>query len=145
MYAVVDEEHYRRVTSYVRSAALLGKLLGFGLAQILVSARIGSYLLLNQISLVAVCIVFFIAIALPSVPSPSVRRRLPREQLDDLTAEGQSQKDELTKDEAATKKLEKGFRTYISTALKSFTIFKDNTTVLKWSLWWALASCGVYQ
>ncbi|XGW35205.1 hypothetical protein V3C99_018880 [Haemonchus contortus] len=145
IYAVVDEEHYPKVTSYVRSAALLGKLLGFGSAQVIVSANIGSYLLLNQISLVAVCIVFFIAIALPPVPTSPAPRQVSSERMEDLSFSGRSQKDKLTNGEAKKDKLAKGFRAYILTALKSFCIFRENMTVLKWSLWWALASCGVFQ
>ncbi|KHJ83955.1 hypothetical protein OESDEN_16337, partial [Oesophagostomum dentatum] len=49
LYAIVDEKNYKRVTSYIRSAALVGKLLSYGLAQILVSTKVGSYLFLNQI------------------------------------------------------------------------------------------------
>ncbi|KAK6033436.1 reduced folate carrier [Ostertagia ostertagi] len=130
MYAVVEEEHYRKVTSYIRSAALVGKLLGFRFS--------------SSISLVAVCIVFFIAIALPSVPSTPPASRIPCERLGDLTSEEESQKDRLTQEEE-NKKVEKDFRAYILSVLKSFTIFKENMTVLKWSIWWTLASCGVFQ
>ncbi|VDL74939.1 unnamed protein product [Nippostrongylus brasiliensis] len=87
LYAVVDEVHYRTVTSYIRSAALVGKLLAFALAQFLVSTGLGSYLLLNQ----------------------------------------------------------KGIGNYFLTILRSFTVFKDNMVVLRWSVWWALTSCGVFQ
>ncbi|XGW35202.1 hypothetical protein V3C99_018879 [Haemonchus contortus] len=145
MYAVVDKKHYRKVTSYARSAALVGKLLGFGLAQVLISTGIGSYFLLNQISLIAVCIVFFIAIALPAVPSRGVLNQVLHEPMDDLTFEGRSQKEQLTQDETGNDKLGKDERALILDALRSFSIFKDNMTVLKWSLWWSLMCCGIYQ
>lgn len=50
MYAVVDQKHYKKITSYIRAAALVGKFFAFGLAQFLVSTGYGSYLLLNQVS-----------------------------------------------------------------------------------------------
>lgn len=50
MYAVVDQKHYKLITSYIRAAALVGKFLAYGLAQVLVSFELGSYLLLNQVS-----------------------------------------------------------------------------------------------
>lgn len=49
MYAVVEEKNYKRVTSYIRTAALLGKLVAFASAQILISTGTGSFLLLNQV------------------------------------------------------------------------------------------------
>ncbi|RCN34982.1 reduced folate carrier [Ancylostoma caninum] len=143
MYAIVDEKNYRRVTSYIRSAALVGKLFAFALAQFLVSTETGSYLLLNQISLAAVCIVFFIALALPRVPSPRVRQEVQEE----LVREQESQPEQqgLTRGEVERRKLERGIRNYLTTTFKNFQIFKENMVVLKWSAWWALASCGIFQ
>ncbi|VDO30156.1 unnamed protein product [Haemonchus placei] len=128
MYAVVDKKHYRKVTSYARSAALVGKLLGFGLAQTLISTGIGSYLLLNEISLIAVCIVFFIAIALPAVPSRGVLNQVLHEPMDDLTFEGRQE-------ETGNEKLGKDQRTRLVGVLKSFSIFKDNICNYTQSLW----------
>ncbi|VDK54250.1 unnamed protein product [Gongylonema pulchrum] len=49
MYVIVDQKHFKRITSYLRTATLVGKFLAYGLAQFLVSFHIGSYLLLNQV------------------------------------------------------------------------------------------------
>ena len=49
-YAVVHKKHFKKVTSYIRSATLVGKFFAFSLAQTLVSTGVGSYLLLNEVS-----------------------------------------------------------------------------------------------
>ncbi|KAK6760220.1 hypothetical protein RB195_021638 [Necator americanus] len=143
LYAVVDEKKYRRVTSYIRSAALVGKLFAFGLAQILVSTQTGSYLLLNQISLAAVCIVFFVAIALPSVPAPEIQQEVQVEFVSNQN--NQPGQENITRGEVERRKLDRGVRNYLITTLKNFQIFKENMVVLKWSAWWAFASCGIFQ
>ncbi|KHJ99543.1 reduced folate carrier [Oesophagostomum dentatum] len=153
MYAVVDEKKYKRVTSYIRSAALVGKLLAFGVAQTLVSTGTGSYLLLNQISLAAVSLVFFIALALPRAPSKKITQDIHCELLEQGCQPGQEdtsctdseQKVTLTRAEVERRKLEHGVYSYLVDTIKNFGVFKENTIVLKWSLWWALASCGIFQ
>ncbi|WKY15533.1 hypothetical protein Q1695_000763 [Nippostrongylus brasiliensis] len=145
LYAVVDEVHYRTVTSYIRSAALVGKLLAFALAQFLVSTGLGSYLLLNQISLGAVCVVFVIALTLPAVPPPATGCHEENDGAESEALDVQTQQKSLTRNDVERKKLEKGIGNYFLTILRSFTVFKDNMVVLRWSVWWALTSCGVFQ
>lgn len=145
LYAVVKEKDYRKVTSYIRSAALLGKLLGYAFAQLLVSTNLGSYLLLNQISLAAVCIVFFIALALPSVPSQRARYCDKKGIQEEQSLSEQSQQQSLTQDEKGRGKLDNGVKNYFLATIKNFTVYKTNKVVLRWSLWWAFASCGIYQ
>jgi hypothetical protein len=48
LYAVVSKKHYRRTTSYIRTASMLGKFLAYSLGQLLISTELGDYLLLNQ-------------------------------------------------------------------------------------------------
>lgn len=54
IYSIVEKEKYKTVTSYVRSSALSGKLVAFILAQAIVSLKLGSYLLLQQVGYVSV-------------------------------------------------------------------------------------------
>lgn len=49
LYAVVDKRHFQKITSYVRTATLIGKFFAFSMAQLLITTRIGSYTLLNQV------------------------------------------------------------------------------------------------
>ncbi|VBB26382.1 unnamed protein product [Acanthocheilonema viteae] len=48
MYAVVDQKHFKRITSFVRAAALFGKFLAYGSGQLLISTRLVSYLQLHE-------------------------------------------------------------------------------------------------
>ncbi|VDM58807.1 unnamed protein product [Angiostrongylus costaricensis] len=145
LYAIVNEKNYRRVTSFVRSAALTGKLLAYSLAQVLISTRTATYLTLNQISLVAVVCVFFIALALPPAKSRSGQCEAQSESLESKTLDERVQEQRATFNEDLHNKPRWGMRNYIVNVLESFKIFKNNMVVLKWSLWWALTSCGIFQ
>ncbi|KAJ1356479.1 Reduced folate carrier [Parelaphostrongylus tenuis] len=145
LYAIVNEKNYRRVTSYVRSAALTGKLLAYGLAQVLISTRTATYLTLNQISLAAVVCVFFIAIALPPVPSRCGRRKTLAEHSTTKPLDEQLREEGSTSDGDIRYNPKWGIQDYLVNVFRSFKIFKSNMVVLKWSLWWALASCGIFQ
>ncbi|CAI4232623.1 unnamed protein product [Auanema sp. JU1783] len=142
MYAVVDEKNYKMVTSYIRAAAMVGKLLAYGLGQILISTHAGSYLLLNQISLGAVCLVWFIALFLPSI-KPEIK---PNGSSNNLAAsENEPNEADITRGQVERRKLQNGLRVYFINTLRNFSIYKKNKVVLKWSIWWALTSCGIYQ
>ncbi|XP_077988016.1 thiamine transporter 2-like [Glandiceps talaboti] len=65
IYAVVSPEHYRKVTSYTRSAILMGDFIAAVLGQILVSLHVSTYDTLNYISLASVSVAFFISVFLP--------------------------------------------------------------------------------
>jgi thiamine transporter 2/3 len=49
LYAIVKKKHYKRITSYIRTASILGKFLAYTLGQVLISTEFGDYLLLNQV------------------------------------------------------------------------------------------------
>ncbi|PAV64237.1 hypothetical protein WR25_12553 [Diploscapter pachys] len=145
MYAIVDEKHYKMVTSYIRSAAMVGKLFAFTLGQILVSTGSGSYLLLNQISFGSCSAVVLIALFLPRVPARRVERQT---RITMITAEEVphgANDVEPTRAEIERTKLDHGLKVYLINTLKGFIVYKKNYFVLKWSIWWALASCGMYQ
>uniref|UniRef100_A0A1I7T649 Thiamine transporter 2 n=1 Tax=Caenorhabditis tropicalis TaxID=1561998 RepID=A0A1I7T649_9PELO len=139
IYSIVDRKHYKRATSYIRAAALFGKLLAFGLGQTLISTHTSGYLTLNQISLGAVSLVTIIAFFLPRVKSEKAKvsmRALPSviedQDIELVTNEQKEQKVNYT-------------REYLKKTLEELKICSRNQELLKWSLWWALASCGVYQ
>lgn len=156
MYAAVDGKHYKRVTSFTRGAVLTGKFLSYGTAQLLVSL-VGSstYLLLNQISFGALCIVLIIAAALPSISSSRIANKIQTE-MKNSAAEAYC--DPRVAADEKTKKIEEqtvltvrpstiqnGLVSYFEAVWENFKVFKKDTFVLKWSLWWALTSCGVFQ
>ncbi|VDK31249.1 unnamed protein product [Gongylonema pulchrum] len=158
MYAVVDQKHYKLITSYIRAAALIGKFFAYGLAQFLVSFHYGSYLLLNQISFAAVCIILGIAAALPPIPSKIIASKVQCEIIGDGPKAFDVSKDyeEKTKDSETTSEerkaldskrpnVDQGIAAYFRAIWHHFKIFERNKIVLKWSIWWALTSCGIFQ
>lgn len=138
IYSIVDKKHHQKATSYIRSAALFGKLLAFGLGQTLISTHASDYLVLNQISLAAVCLVTIIAVFLPRVKSEKGKvsmRTLPVVELQNI---------ELITNEPKERKVSYT-REYLKKIMEELKVCSKNQELLKWSLWWALASCGVYQ
>uniref|UniRef100_A0A915BQ93 Reduced folate carrier n=1 Tax=Parascaris univalens TaxID=6257 RepID=A0A915BQ93_PARUN len=155
MYAVVDQKHYKKITSYIRAAALVGKFFAFGLAQFLISTGYGSYLLLNQISFGAVSAILIIAVILPPIPSKIIANKVRTE---NGNSEAHSYRDEKQYQEnrnssseervaleARPPTIDNGIVAYFYAIWSHFKIFKHNKVVLKWSLWWALTSCGIFQ
>ncbi|VDM98951.1 unnamed protein product [Thelazia callipaeda] len=155
MYAVVDQKRYKLVTSYIRAAALVGKFFAFGLSQFLISFEYGSYLSLNQISFGSVCTVLVIAAFLPPIPSKIIKNKIENEN-SGLKIYGISRKyeDETSKEEDSEEKraldakplnIDYGLSAYFRAVWYHMKIFKRDRAVLKWSIWWALASCGIFQ
>ncbi|VDN60045.1 unnamed protein product [Dracunculus medinensis] len=139
MYAVVTQKHYARVTSYLRAAALAGKFMAFALAQFLISTGYGSYLLLNQISFCALCLVLFIALILPSIPSRIIVNKI---------GEGTNNVRRNSRETVEWNETqEETYRiaAYFRAIWNHMKIFKRNKIVLKWSIWFALATAGTYQ
>uniref|UniRef100_A0A1I7X4T2 Uncharacterized protein n=1 Tax=Heterorhabditis bacteriophora TaxID=37862 RepID=A0A1I7X4T2_HETBA len=108
---------------------------------------------MDLISFGAVSIVFFISLALPSVPGHRTERQTQIGILNDgTTEEGRLTQDGINEDmtlitraEIEKRKLDNGLKLYFITIGRNFSIYKKNKIVLKWSIWWALASCGMYQ
>uniref|UniRef100_A0A7E4ZX56 Thiamine transporter 2 n=1 Tax=Panagrellus redivivus TaxID=6233 RepID=A0A7E4ZX56_PANRE len=142
MYAVVDKKHYRKITSYTRTANLIGKFFAFGMAQTLVSMTgSSSYLLLNQISLGAVSMVLLVAMVLPPISKQMLQPDVVDSEVE-LQRESQPITSPQDGEEVQKKKVD---QSYWAGMKEKALIFKNNKTVLSWSLWWALASCGIYQ
>jgi thiamine transporter 2/3 len=154
MYAVVDKRHFQKITSYVRTATLVGKFFAFSMAQILISTGFGTYTLLNQvihiyhyqtnvssfkITFGAVWLAFVISILIPLAPKQrfSDHRVSSAESLDRFDTNSLPIEEEIEQENEHQKSMK--------TRLKSLFMAFRNRTVLMWSVWWALASCGTYQ
>lgn len=70
-----DVQGFSRVTSYTRGALLLGRFLGYSVAQLLILLKWGTYQTLNIISLAALCIALIFAVILPSISWKSAYER----------------------------------------------------------------------
>ncbi|CAI5451358.1 unnamed protein product [Caenorhabditis angaria] len=138
IYSMVDQKHYKKATSYVRTSALFGKLLAFLLGQILISSHSTNYLMLNIISLIACCLVTVIAIFLPKVKSRKSVVNIETVQEEPLQSYDSVIIDETPKSSSYTKE-------YFRKTVEELKVCSKNRELLKWSIWWALASCGMYQ
>ncbi|KAL3124275.1 hypothetical protein niasHT_006663 [Heterodera trifolii] len=65
LYAIVDKRYYKKVTSYFRTASMVGKFLAYCSGQILITTKIGDFLLLNEITLIVSSLLIPIVIVLP--------------------------------------------------------------------------------
>ncbi|KAL3112939.1 hypothetical protein niasHT_012508 [Heterodera trifolii] len=65
LYAIVDKRNYKKVTSYFRTASMVGKFLAYCSGQILITTKIGDFLLLNEITLIVSSLLIPIVIMLP--------------------------------------------------------------------------------
>ncbi|KAK5986790.1 Reduced folate carrier [Trichostrongylus colubriformis] len=132
IYVKVSKEHFRRVTSLTRGALLLGTFISYAVAQLIILLEWGTYETLNIISLASLCISFFFTLMLPTVPWKCAYERK-----------------RLSKDAATLSTNDVTYKNYVAfhckTLINDMKIIYGNSFMLKWSLWWALASCGYFQ
>nr|XP_002131058.1 thiamine transporter 1-like isoform X2 [Ciona intestinalis] len=163
IYSIVKQEHYQRVTSYVRSTTLIGLFLGSLIGQLLVLFADVTYFDLNIFSLVNVSIAFVISWFLPmpkktlfffteeedmsgSIESTYLNEENPAEKASEVNADG------ITIEERGPTFLApkpnpkneskidwKGVLVRLWADVKSCYM---NTVLLRWSVWWALSTCG---
>lgn len=140
IYSAVSSRYFKKVTSYVRAIRLFGQSMSSLLGQVLVSTGVVGYLELNYISLASVSVACVISLFLPNVFNCSTLCR--------------SKKQQAESDESTTllsqpsNELDSCFQ-WIKEAFlnraRDFARFYCVPSLLKWSIWWALATCGVLQ
>ncbi|XP_034970938.1 thiamine transporter 1 isoform X2 [Zootoca vivipara] len=123
IYSVVDLTLYQKVTSYCRSAALVGFTVGSVSGQILVSVFDWPLFNLNVISLTAVSVAFAMAWFLP-MPQKSLF-------FHHRQSSTQEQKVDIVK--------------VIKELWQDFLRCYSSRPLLCWSVWWALSTCGYFQ
>uniref|UniRef100_A0A7I4YSL7 Thiamine transporter 2 n=1 Tax=Haemonchus contortus TaxID=6289 RepID=A0A7I4YSL7_HAECO len=132
IYVKVSKEHFRKATSLTRGAILLGSFLSYAIAQLIILLKWGNYQTLNIISLTSVSLSLVFAIALPAVPWKSAY-----------------EKKMLLKDVTKPPDDKLFYKDYVIFHFKTFIEdlkgIYGNSVMLKWSLWWALATCGYLQ
>lgn len=125
MYAKVPYQHYQKVTGYVRAAILTGRFLSGVVGQIVISFEWMDFRELNYITFAAQIFATAWAFLLPSVHKSIYFNQ---------------ENSEVTPLKTG-RKTKKAF----SLLLKHFTTSYSNVHVIKWSLWWAMATCGFIQ
>ncbi|XP_019602991.2 thiamine transporter 1 isoform X2 [Rhinolophus sinicus] len=129
IYSVVDLSKYQKVTSYCRSATLVGFTVGSVLGQILVSVAGWSLFSLNVISLTCVSVAFAVAWFLP-MPQKSLFFHHVHP-----TCQGVNGTKEPTRDRLLVLKV----------LWDDFLMCYSSRPLLCWSVWWALSTCGYFQ
>ena len=121
IYAKVSVDKYKQVSSYTRSAYLFGRFSCGILSQVLISYHILDYGQLNHFSLVNICIAFIVSLLLPKVDAS-------------IYFHGNNI--------VANEKLQRHWYEGLWADLKKAYSEKS---VVTWSIWVALATCGYYQ
>ncbi|XP_065357427.1 thiamine transporter 1 [Calliphora vicina] len=160
IYAKVEKSRYQIVSGHTRSAILCGKFLGGVFAQVLVSTESLDYRGLHYISFASQIVSLMIALALPPV-----QQSIYFYKAEDNLAEGrvdnvppslplENGNSELALERKASSTTETpttivrpkfSWRNASSLLLQHTISAYSNRTVLKWSIWWSLATCGQLQ
>ena len=140
LYAKVTADHFNKVASFTRAATLIGKFVAYLMGQLFVSFDVMNFYHLNFISFGSVCVAFLIAIFLPRARYSEIfhQYRQQSEEHEDVANDLQQKANDT---QTCTRKLHSGI-TFLWCELK---VIYSSRTVILWSLWWALASCGNFQ
>lgn len=139
IYAKVSSEYYQRVTSFTRSAILFGKFTSSVAAQVLTVTKLMNYHELNYISLASVSIALIIACTLPPVKTSIYFHR------SQCKVKPVSESSTQLNDTDASEKKSEWFSKVIKLIWSDFKSAYSNKYLLKWSIWWAFATCGNFQ
>jgi thiamine transporter 2/3 len=125
IYAVVPNKQYKKVTSLTRMAVLLGRTIGWYAGQILKDTHVLSLYQLNFVSFASICVACILVFFLPPVRNKGLRGNCP----------------EVSRCTAGFSK----FKQFMVKMRRDFQQIYSNRYLLKWSLWWAFATCGEFQ
>ncbi|KAG5324338.1 S19A3 protein, partial [Acromyrmex heyeri] len=160
IYAKVDKKHYQEVTGHTKAAVLFGRSMSGIIAQLTASFELLNYHQLNFITLSANIFATIWALFLPSVNQSMYFHRVSvseeeqgKNTLDyHLQHSSNSQESPNIKNGktkhcfmvSSTQVLRKISNAY-ALLWKHFIQAYTNYRVAKWSIWWALATCGYLQ
>ena len=144
LYAKVTSDHFKKVASFTRAASLIGKFTAYLMGQLFVSFEVMNFFHLNYISFACVSVAFVIAIILPRAQYSEIfhQYKQQEEESGDNIEEFEKQSAAPpTEPQSCGKKLHSGI-IFLWMELK---VIYSSRTVILWSLWWSLASCGNFQ
>uniref|UniRef100_A0A673KH82 Solute carrier family 19 member 3a n=1 Tax=Sinocyclocheilus rhinocerous TaxID=307959 RepID=A0A673KH82_9TELE len=151
LYSVVELKHYQKATSYCRTAQLLGYTVGSVLGQILVSFELMSYNYIIVFTLVLTAIALITSILLP-MPKTSMFFHQMRSASGETDGEGHVGTEEELQNNGQKDVAMKwphdipgGCGDVLLRLWRDFLQCFSSRTLLIWSAWWALATCGYNQ
>ncbi|XP_020287296.1 thiamine transporter 1-like [Pseudomyrmex gracilis] len=162
IYAKVDKEHYQKVTGHTKAAVLIGRSMSGLIAQLTASFRVLDYHQLNYLTLTSITIATVWALFLPSVGQSiyfhranaceDERRKRSLELrgitvsvLPNAVCNGENSTTLHHSFAQLKAPLFYKIRNAYVLLWKHFVQAYANDRVLKWSVWWALATCGYLQ
>ncbi|KAJ8686769.1 hypothetical protein QAD02_022563 [Eretmocerus hayati] len=149
IYAKVDKQHYQQVTSYTRCAFLLGRFSAGLIAQLTTSSSLLDYEQLNYITAISLTLATIWSFFLPSVrqslyfyPVAPIATSISFEsQRSNQTFSSSSHDPSSSEDTTLLIRVRHAYYLLFQDFIKAYT----NGHVVKWSLWWAAATCGYVQ
>ncbi len=144
IYAAVSVVHFKKVTSYVRAVRLFGQSMAGIAGQVLWQTKAVSLRGLNYFSFASVCVACVFAILLPNVSSCSCCQGT-RNRERSLLIYGEDIQEPSMRSGSPFLRLRRWFRGVIRDHWRDFVKFYSNLSLLRWSVWWALATCGWLQ
>uniref|UniRef100_A0AAF5Q5J0 Reduced folate carrier n=3 Tax=Wuchereria bancrofti TaxID=6293 RepID=A0AAF5Q5J0_WUCBA len=131
IYAKVRKNEYKRLTSWTRASTMAGRTFGYLLSQTIVITGIGTYLTVNQISLISPILVFIFGLCFPRIQWKSLIERIK------ITTDMEILNEPTTYTEYAKFRVGKLW-------CNTKQIYGIGF-VRKWSLWWAMTTCMSLQ
>ncbi|XP_065218297.1 thiamine transporter 1-like isoform X2 [Planococcus citri] len=151
IYAKVDKKHYQIVTSHMRGASLAGRFLSGVTSQIMLHWNIMTISDLNYLTLGGISFGFLWALTLPPVKSSIYFHRSNSVvDFNDCTKAETGHAEitcanELEQEQAPVLKKMCSKSNVFGRLWADFKHAYTNLYVLKWSIWWAIATCGYNQ
>lgn len=135
IYARLEKDQYRKLTSWTRAGTMAGRTFGYLFAQFLILSQLGDVRTLNVISFGMPCIVLVFCLFMPRVHWKVMVGRM-------LEAKGRVIK-------STPSRLPKTYSQYVVYRIKKlrsdFVTIYSVGFIRKWSLWWAMTTCMSLQ
>lgn len=162
IYAKVDKKYYQQVTGHTKAATLFGRSMSGIIAQLTASFDLLNYHQLNFITLSACVIATIWSLFLPSVKESMYfhRTSISDDEQGKETFDHQSQHSSSLQNSSPSTEngkarcycfmvsgipLLRKIKNAYALLWKHFVQAYTNYRVIKWSIWWALATCGYLQ
>ncbi|GAB1864141.1 Thiamine transporter 2 [Camponotus japonicus] len=148
IYAKVDKRHYQEVTSHTKAAILFGRSMSAIVAQLTTSFSLLNYHQLNYLTISANIFATIWAFFLPPVKQSMYFHRnsisddeQSKGSFDSQSTEPPKYRRIATSEMPLLRKIKNAYALLWKHFLQAYIDYR----VVKWSIWWALATCGYLQ
>ncbi|CAL8071031.1 unnamed protein product [Orchesella dallaii] len=146
IYAQVNRDYYKKVTSHTSSARLAGKFFGGLVAQVLVTLNLMNYHELNYVTLACVAVGAVCTLFLPRVhENRQFYLKSGPTLLPSIKNTEKSASENVTDNDVIQPGRKISIKSSLAALVIDFKTAYGDAYVLKWSVWWAIASAGQYQ